>query len=70
MKNTAAFTTSELWDIAHNNLCNKRWSAAVAALEALAKRGSSSDILCDAKAYGSPEHLVQYLQDRIDAVTR
>lgn len=60
-------TTSELWDIAHNNLCNKRWSQAVEALEALMWRGATSDILADARSYGAPEHLVQYLQDRIDA---
>lgn len=63
-------TTSELWDIAHNCLCGKKWAKAVQALEALMQRGHFSDALADATAYGAPDYMVQYLQDRIDACNR
>lgn len=67
MKNV---TTSQLWDIAHNNLCAKRWAVATQALETLAQRRATSDILASASEYGAPEHLQQFLQDRIDACNR
>jgi hypothetical protein len=63
-------TTSELWDRAHCALAERRWSAAVGHLEALMGRADNADLLSDAKAYGAPAHLVQYLQDRIDACNR
>lgn len=61
-------TTSEIWDVAHNALASKSWAKAARALEQLAQRGATSDILADARSYGAPEHMVQHLQDLIDAV--
>ena len=60
-------TTSELWDMVHTNLVCGRWSLAVRWMETLSGRTDNADLLADARAYGCPEHLVQYLQDRIDA---
>ncbi len=69
-KTFSPHTTSELWDRAHCSLNEKRWSAATQHLEALMGRADNADLLSDARAYGAPEHLVQYLQDRIDACNR
>jgi len=63
-------TTSELWDRAHQALAGKRWADATAVLEALMGRADNTDLLADARAYGAPDYLVTYLQDRIDACNR
>ncbi len=65
-----AASTADLWDTAHCALVSKQWSKATKALEALMGRSDNADLLADAKAYDAPEHLLQFLQDRIDACNR
>lgn len=61
-------TANDCWETAHYALCQGRWSDARRALDELGRRNDNGQLLCDASAYGCPEHLLGVIGDRIDLV--